>query len=264
MAGLYLRLLGARVRSDWQYRTSFITLFFAQTLVTAFEFVALLLILQLVPTLGGWTTSEVAFLYALATVPFSISDLLASSVETTATHVQAGTFDRFLLRPLPAIFQVTAAEFELRRAGKALPAIGVGVWAIANVDIAWTPTRIAVLVMAVVCGTLIYSGLWIATASISFWAVASRETANAVTYGGQFANEYPLHLYRDWIRATLGWGIPLAFVSYVPTQWLLGAENPLGLPGYLVFATPAVAAAVVGVSLVCWSTGIRHYQSTGS
>ena len=87
---------------------------------------------------------------------------------------------------------------------------------------------------------------------------------NSVTYGGQSANEYPLHLYRNWIRATLGWGIPLAFVSYVPTQWLLDAENPLGLSDRLILATPAVAAAMAALALVIWTIGIRHYQSTGS
>lgn len=264
MPVLYGRLVGARIRSDWQYRTSFVSFLFAQALVTTLEFVALILLLQLVPTLGGWTPTEVVFLYALATVPFGIGDVLISSIERTAVHVRAGTFDRILLRPLPALFQISALEFELRRVGKLLPPLAVGAWAVANVDVSWTPSRIALLALAVVCGTAIYSALWIATAAISFWAVASQEATNAVTYGGQTANEYPLHLYRNWIRATLGWGIPLAFVSYVPSQWLLNSENPLDLPDWLVFLTPAVAVAMLGFAMLCWRTGIRHYQSTGS
>ncbi len=262
--GLYGRLLGARVRSDWQYRTSFITLLFSQALVTVLEFVSILLVLELVPNLGGWTPTEVAFLYALATVPFGMADLLMSSVERTANHVQAGTFDRLLLRPLPALFQISAIEFELRRAGKLLPSLGVGVWAVANVDVAWNAQRVGVLVMAVLCGAVIYSALWVASASVSFWAVGSREAANAVTYGGQAANQYPLHVYRNWVRAVLGWGIPLAFVSYVPSQWILDAENPLGMPSNLVVAIPVVTVAVLVAALGCWGLGIRHYQSTGS
>lgn len=264
LARLYKRLVVARIRSDWQYRTSFIILLFSQALITALEFAAIVLVLQLVPTLGGWTATEVTFLYALATVPFGVADLLVSSVERTATYVQQGTFDRILLRPLPALFQISALEFELRRIGKVIPSAAVGVWAVLNVDVVWTLGRILALVMALVCGTIIYSGLWIGTASISFWAVASKEATNAVTYGGQSANEYPLHLYRNWIRGTLGWGIPLAFVAYVPTQWILEAENPLGLSPRLVVLTPAVAAGVLAIAIACWSTGIRHYQSTGS
>lgn len=264
MLDLYRRLLAARIRSDWQYRTSFFTLLFSQAMIAALEFAAIVLILQLVPTLGGWTATEVAFLYALATVPFGIADLLVSSVERTANHVQQGTFDRILLRPLPALFQISALEFELRRLGKLVPSAAVGVWAVLNVEVSWNAGRIVVLVMAITCGTIIYSALWIGTASISFWAVASKEATNAVTYGGQSANEYPLHLYRNWIRATLGWGIPLAFVSYVPSQWILDAENPLGMSSRLVLLTPVVATATLALAMACWSTGIRHYQSTGS
>ncbi len=257
-------MIGARIRSDWQYRTSFFTLLASQTMVVTLEFVAILFVLRLVPDLGGWSATEVSFLYALATVPFGIADLLVSSVERTSQYVRTGTFDRILLRPLPSLMQLWTLEFELRRVGKLTPPVAIGVWAVINVDVSWTPDRIAVLAMALVCGTLIYSALWIATASFSFWAVASQEATNAVTYGGQSANEYPLHLYRNWIRATLGWGIPLAFVSYVPTQWLLDASNPLGMPRQLVFFVPAVTAALLVFAIACWSIGIRHYQSTGS
>ncbi len=245
-AGLYARLLTARVRSDWQYRTSFATLLVAQAAVTALEAIAIVFILRLVPDLGGWGLDEVVFLYALSAVPFGLADLIVSAVERVAVHVQMGTFDRILLRPASALLQISALEFELRRAGKLVPAVVAMIWAVPRVDIDWTAGRVAVLVAALLCGTVIYGSLWVMTASLSFWAVASKEATNAVTYGGQFANEYPLHLYRPWIRATLGWAVPLAFVSYVPSQHLLDAANPLGLRSWLVYTTPVVAGLCDG------------------
>ena len=263
-ARVYRKLVSARIKSNWQYRTSFLMLMAAQTLIVSLEFLAIVFVLELVPDLGGWTAPEVIFLYAMATVPFVIADLLVGSSERTSQYVQAGTFDRILLRPLPSLLQLWALEFELRRVGKIIPKLAIGGWAVATVDIVWTGDRIAVLVMALICGVLIYSSLWVATASFAFWAVATKEATNAVTYGGQSANEYPLHLYQNWIRATLGWGIPLAFVAYVPAQWLLDATNPLGLSPQLVYLTPVIATALVVVAAIFWSTGIRHYQSTGS
>jgi ABC-2 type transport system permease protein len=261
---LYRRVVGARIRSDWQYRTSFLTFTVAQALVTGLEFAALLIILGHVDTLGGWTPAQVGFLYGLAAVPFGFTNLITSPVERLADYVRLGDFDRILLRPVSPLVQLMALEFELRRAGKLLPPAMVLGWAVANVHLDWTPLRLAVLVLALTCGTVIYSALWVLAASISFWAVASREATNAFTYGGQFANEYPLHLYRGWIRLVLGWAIPLAYVAYVPAQYLLDAANPLELPPWLVLTTPLVTAATVLVSYGAWRTGIRHYQSTGS
>jgi len=261
---LVRRLIKARIRSDWQYRVSFIALMTSQAAFTALEFVTLLLILRLVPTIGGWTGAEVAMLYGLSALSFGVADMLFGSVERLSTYVQQGEFDRVLLRPVSPLLQLVALEFELRRAGKMVPPMLVLGWAVANVEIGWTPARALLLVAAVVSGSVIYAALWILSASVSFWAVASKEAANAFTYGGQFANEYPLHLYRNWIRVVLGWAIPLAFVAYVPVQSLLDAANPLGLPSWLVFTVPLVAAGTLASALTVWRTGIRHYQSTGS
>ena len=142
--------------------------------------------------------------------------------------------------------------------------VAVLVWSIGAVEIEWTGAAIALLIMALVCGTLIYGALWILTAAVAFWAVASKEATNAFTYGGQFANEYPLHLYRGWLRLVLGWAVPLAFVAYVPSQHILGAANPLGMPPWLIYTTPAVTLAVGVVAIAVYRLGIRHYQSTGS
>lgn len=261
---LFRVILAARIRSDWQYRVSFLALLLSQMGAVGLDLAAIAVVLQLVPDLGGWSAAEVAFLYGMATLPFGISDLFVSPVDKVSNYVRDGSMDRVLLRPVPALLQISALEFELRRAGKLVPAIGALVWAIPNVEVSWSAGRIVVLVVALACGSVIYSSLWIMAASISFWAVSSKEALNAVTYGGQFANQYPLHIYQNWIRVGLGWGIPLAFVAYVPSVYILDAANPLGLPRWLVFWSVPVAATTVAVALLIWKTGIRHYQSTGS
>ena len=262
---LYRRIVAARIRSDWQYRTAFVTLVVSQSFVIVFELVALLFLIDLVPQFGGWSRAQVVFLYAMATLPFSIGDVFVSEVELLAyRYIRDGAFDTVLLRPASALLQILALEFELRRAGKLLAPTIVLCWAVVNVEVDWTVGRAASLVVAVLSGTAIYSGLWVIAGSIPFWAVASREATNAMTYGSQFANQYPLHIYPGWIRAVMGWALPLAFVAYVPTISVAGAANPLGLPTWMAFTPPAVAVAIGIVARLVWRSGITHYQSTGS
>jgi ABC-2 type transport system permease protein len=261
---LYRRLVVAQIRSEWQYRTSFVLFALAQALITALELAAILIVLTVVDDLGGWTADEVILLYGLATVPFTLTDVVVSPVEDLSTHVRSGTFDRLLLRPLSPLVQICALEFELRRLGKSIPTVAALIWGLASVDVAWNPGRVAVVAVALASGVVIYSALWIATASVAFWAVATQEAANAVTYGGDFANQYPLHLYPGWVRAVLGWLIPLAFVAYVPALAILDAPNPLGVPAWFVGLSPVAAGAAAAMAGVVWSAGIRHYQGTGS
>jgi len=58
--------------------------------------------------------------------------------------------------------------------------------------------------------------------------------------------------------------IPMAFVAYYPALFILGRPDPIGLPPFTPFLTPAVAAATAVIAAVAWRTGIRHYRGTGS
>ena len=262
---IYRRIVAARVRSDWQYRTSFFALLVSQSLIILLELVALLFLIELVPRFGGWDRPQVIFLYGMATLPFSIGDVFISEVELLANrYIRNGNFDTVLLRPTSALLQILSLEFELRRTGKLLvPGIAL-VWSAANLGVDWTPGRLATLTVALLSGVAIYCGFWVIAGSIPFWAVASREATNALTYGSQFANQYPLHIYPGWIRAIMGWALPLAFVAYVPTVSIGEAANPLNLPVWMAFTPPAVAVGVGLTARWVWRTGVNHYQSTGS
>ena len=264
LLGSYRRLVGAKIRSDWQYRASFLLFLLSQTAITALDLVVIVVLFDVVPSIGGWGITEVAVLYGLTGLSFGLGDLFISQVETIAVHVREGDFDRFLLRPLPTIMQLSATEFALRRIGRMVPGAATLVVALVAADVDWTVGRILLVPVTVASGTAIFGAVWVVTASISFWTVGAREVANSFTYGGGFAHQYPLHVYARWVRTLLGWIVPMAFVAYVPAVRLLDAPNPLGLPGWLAYTPPFVAVASVVVARAVWAAGIRAYQSTGS
>ena len=264
LLGGYRHLIAAKIRSDWQYRTSFVLFLASQTVVTALDLAVILVIFDVVPSIGGWDVGEVAVLYGLTSVSFGLGDLFVSQVEVLAVHVREGSFDRFLLRPLPTVLQLSASEFALRRVGRSIPGAATLTVALAAADIDWTLDRIVLVPVTVLSGTVIFGAVWVATASISFWAVGAREVANSFTYGGGFAHQYPMHVYTRWVRTVLGWIVPMAFVAYVPALHLLDAPDPLGLPGWLAAAPPFVALLAAAAARLIWAAGIRAYQGTGS
>ena len=116
--GVWRRLVGARIRADWQYRTSFLLFLLSQTLVAGLDLLVIAAIFAQVDTLAGWSGVEVALLYGLAGSAFGLADLLISQVELASWHIKAGTFDLFLLRPVPTLLHLSASEFALRRIGR--------------------------------------------------------------------------------------------------------------------------------------------------
>jgi len=262
-ASIYVRLVGARVRADWQYRTSFVLLTCSQFLITFLDFLAIAVVFTQVPALAGWSFSQVAFLYGTTAVSFMLCDVFVSEVELAERHVRLGTFDQFLLRPAGPLLQLCAHEFALRRAGKLLQALVVLAIAIATVPVEWTVAKALMTAVTVTAGAVIFSAISVAASCIAFWFVGTQEVANSFTYGGNFASQYPLDVYGVWLRRILVI-VPIAFVNYLPATWILDQPDAIGLPGWAAFVSPLVAAMSAAAAACTWRSAIRHYRSTGS
>jgi ABC-2 type transport system permease protein len=260
----YVRLAAADIRARAQYRLSFVLDVAAQFVAAATDFLAILVIFKYLPRLGGWSLPEVAFLYGMAGISFALTDLLIGHLDSLGQLIRMGTFDVLLIRPLGSLLQVASREFAVRRAGKAVMAGLVLAIAIANLHIDWSPARLGMLLAAIVSGVAIFSGVWIAGSAISFWTSDIQEVANAFTYGGSFLTSYPINIFGTWTRRLLAFVIPMAFVAYYPSLFILDKPDAvIGQPA-LAFAAPAIAALTLCAGMLAWRVGVRHYRSTGS
>jgi ABC-2 type transport system permease protein len=264
LARIYVRLVDARIRAQLQYRLSFAINLLGAGLVSFLDFLAILIIFQQVEELGDWSAAEVALLYAIASISFAITDLVIGHLDLLPKMIREGEFDLILIRPLGSLFQVIAADFSLRRLGKAFQGTVVLVVALAHLDVEWGVGRVAMLGMAIVAGAVIYAGVWVAFSTITFWLIDSQEVANAFSYGGNFVAQYPVSIFGPWLRRLVLFVVPIAFVSYFPALYVLDKEDELGLPRVLQFASPVVAAATLAVAGLVWRTAVRHYRSVGA
>lgn len=257
------RLVGAGIRSQLQYRISFALDFVGAFLISFLDFLAVLVIFHNTPRLAEWTVHEVAFLYALSSISFALTDLVIGHLDQFPDLIRNGNFDILLVRPRGTLLQVVASDFQLRRLGKAAQGVVVLVYAIAGLDIHWTIVRAVVLGSAIVSGFAIFAAIWVLFACIAFWTVDSGEFTNAFTYGGNFLAQYPIDIYGAWLRRFLAYLVPLAFVTYFPSLYILGKDDPLGLPRVLQFLAPVAAAVTALAAGATWKACVRHYRSAG-
>lgn len=262
-ARLYWRLVGARVRSQLEYRTSFLLDLVGMFLFSFLDFVEVLIIFHNVPRLAGWSVAEVSFLYATSSPSFAFADLVFGHLDHFGESIRDGSFDLVLIRPRGTLFQIATADFQLRRLGKALNGVVILAYALAVLEIGWTPGKVAVLLMMIVAGAVIFCAVWVFMICIVFWSVEGKETANAFTYGGKFLTQFPITIYDQWLRRFLAYVVPMAFVCFFPALYLLDKPDPLGLPPWVRFASPAVALAAAGCAGMMWRLAVRHYRSAG-
>lgn len=262
--GAYRRIVGARIRADWQYRTSFLLYVLGQAVASGLDTAALLVVFSQVPELAGWRRDEVLLLLALSGIAFGLSDLLVSPVEFCSRHIVRGTFDQFLLRPLSPMLQICGHEFALRRIGRMVPPLVLLVVTLPSVAVDWTVAHVVLVPVTLLSGFVIFSAIWVLTSSLAFWTAETQEVANSFTYGGSVVAHHPLGIYDRWLQGLVVFVVPLAFTSYLPTCVLLGRRLPLGMPAAVGYASPLVALASAGIAAAVWRVALRRHRSTGS
>jgi ABC-2 type transport system permease protein len=260
---LWQRLVVAQVRSQLQYRASFVLDVTGSFFISFLDFLAVLVLFHNVPRLADWNVHEVAFLYAISMVSFAFTDLLIGHLDLLPQKIRDGNFDLLLVRPRGTLLQVAALDFQLRRLGKAAQGLIVLVYALSTLHIHWTVGRVLMLAVTIPAGSVVFGAVWVAGACLAFWTTDGGEFTNAFTYGGNFLTEYPIDIYSRWARRFLAYLIPMAFVAYFPALYIIGKPDPLGLPRVLQFLSPVVAVLAACVAGLVWRTAVRHYRSAG-
>jgi ABC-2 type transport system permease protein len=258
------RLVGARIRGQLQYRVSFVLNTATSFVLTFIDFIVVLVLFAHFQFLDGWTVQEVALLYGLSGIGIAVADLLIGHIDMLYLDIRSGQFDVVLLRPAGTLLQVMSSDLALRRLGRVAQATAVLVYALVVADIPWTPVRVALLPVGLVCGAVIFGAVWVLGACLTFWVVGGTEVSNAFTYGGNSMTSYPLNIFGPWLRRALAFVIPLAFVTYFPGLYLLDKPDPLGFPTAFQLMAPVVALAFAALSGFAWRFAVRHYRSSGS
>jgi len=261
---LYLTLVESRVRSQAQYRGSFLLVAFVTFLGMATELVAVIFLLDAFGDIAGWGVSEIALLYGLAGIAFGLAEMVGAGFDMFPEMIRRGELDQLLLRPAGVFTQVMAADFQLRRFSRIGQALLALILALRWTSIDWTPEKMLYLPLVILSGAIMFLAVFVLGATLCFWTVESVEVINTLTNGGSEMTGYPMSIYHDLMQRFFTFVIPLLFVSYIPALYLLDRPERADWPGWIVLMPPVAAACLVGVSYILWGVGVRHYRSTGS
>jgi ABC-2 type transport system permease protein len=256
---MYRRYAAASLRGQLQYRASFVLTAIAVVCQTGIEFVGIVALFDRFGEIQGWTLPEIAVFYGMISITWAVCDSIARGFDTFDQMVKAGGFDRLLVRPRSTVLQLLGQELTLRRIGRLLQGFGVLGYAIAAGHIAWTVPRALLVVAAIGSGVCVFLGLVVLQATMAFWTIESLEVWNAFTYGGVTMSQYPLAIYRSWLRELFTYAIPLACVNYLPGLAILGRSDSI-----VDWLAPLVGPVFLAVCFQVWRIGVRHYRSTGS
>lgn len=258
---LYLRMVAISIRSQMQYKGSFLLLSFAHFISTFAEILGIWMLFERFKFIEGWTLAELSIIYGVIHIGFAIAEASSRGFDTFSNMVKTGEFDRLLLRPCSTLLQVASRDFQLMRVGRLLQGLCVLLWGCIQNDIAFLSLPTLIIILAIMGTSCVFYALFVLQATLSFWTVETLELMNITTYGGVEAGQYPITAYTPGFRFFITFIIPLACVAYYPVAILLKHES---LPLWMAYILPITGFAFLYLSFKTWSFGVRHYSSAGS
>ena len=256
---LYFRYFSILVKSQMQYKISFLLVSLGQTFLAVNMFLGIYFLFARFHSVDGFTYSEVLLCLSIILLAFSLSEIFFRGFDAFSSIISNGEFDRMMVRPRGAVFQVLCAKFELTRIGKILPAAIILAFAMAQSGLHWSGLKILTLVLMVVGCTAIFACLFMIYAAFCFFTIEGLEFMNIFTDGGRELGQYPISIYGKRVLQFFTFIIPLALAQYYPLLFLLGRTDSL-----LYALCPLFSFLFILPCYGFWRFGLRHYQSTGS
>jgi len=256
---LYLKYAAINLKSQMQYKFTFITGIFSRIVLSFTSVLAVLFIFTRFNEVEGFTLSQTLLCFSVVSMAFSLTEVFARGFDIMPRMLGNGEFDRALVRPRGIIFQVLASHMEFARLSIFVSAIAVLCYAIPNSGVSWTWDKIVTLMLMIVCGAAVFFGLFIIYAAFSFFTVEGLEFMNILTHGGKEFGRYPFSIYGRGILRFVTYVIPLALVQYYPLLYLLDRER-----GALYMLAPLFSLLFLLPSYAFFRAGLRKYKSTGS
>ena len=256
---LYLKYFSIHLKSQMQYKASFALLTFGNFCMQFSTFLGVYFMFHIFYEVDGFTYGQVLLCFAVVIMAFSFAEMLGRSFNQFPGMLANGEFDRALVRPRSAMFQVIASRVHFVRLGATLQAAVVLFWAIPNSGVIWSWDKILTLCLMIICGSVIFYTLFLIQATFAFFTTEGLDFMNVLTYGGRDHGRYPFSIYGKEVLKFFTFVIPLALFQYYPLLYLLGMEESI-----FFMLTPLLGLLFFIPGYVFFRIGLRKYKSTGS
>jgi ABC-2 type transport system permease protein len=207
--------------------------------------------------LGGWTWEQAMLVMGLFTLMEGVAAaFLNPNLGRIVRHVQTGTLDFVLLKPIDSQFWLSTRNFS----PWGLPDVLFGLIVIgyAGTRLGFGPLQYARGLVPLALGMAVLYSLWFLLGTTSIWFVKIynvTEVLRSLLEAGRF----PLSAYPMAYQFFFTFVVPVAFLTTVPAQAMIGRTGA----GWMIGAG-GVAVGLLLFSRWFWRFALRYYTSASS
>ncbi|WP_041919164.1 ABC-2 family transporter protein [Gloeocapsa sp. PCC 7428] len=250
-------LWGAAIAAELEYRINFILATLTSLGNLAGSLFSLFLFYRTGYTFQGWVWEEALIVLAIFTILQGFSStFLAPNLNSIVNHVQQGTLDFILLKPISSQFWLSSHTLS----PWGLPDIIFGgiLISYAGGRLSLTPQDYLLSAIPLLFGLASLYSLWFMLGATSIWFVKIYNVTE-VLRGLLEAGRFPIVAYPVAYRFFFTFVVPVTFLTTVPAETMLGRVE-LGW----VIGAGVLALALLYIARIFWNFALRFYTSASS
>ena len=263
----YLRLTVLFAKKDIKgmlsYRYSFLINCISQALDYSMTFLFMWVMISAFEDMNGWNAYEVMLLYAFSLFAYGIAGTFFFNIMNTLPgQIREGSFDDVLAKPVKVLPYLISRSFICNYdAHMTLSGIMMAV-CFHKLQIPVTVFYGVRIMGILLCGSLIYAGLFLFVSGSAFFAVRINALFQIMFFFRE-VSYYPVSIFPKVIQVIVTVVIPYGFVNFYPLQSVLGKDDGF-FGGQAAGAGGFAAVLFFAAACLFFEKGAKSYKSSGS
>ncbi len=256
---LVKKYLAMHLKTSMEYRSSFILSIISQLLGMLVELFTVMALFRKFGLFEEYNSYELLLGFSTIWLGFSLAEMFGRGFDQFSKIIINGNFDLLLIRPRSVYILIFGSDLCYEKIGRVIIGTIVFVYSASKVIVSFSILKILLLIFMILGSLMMSLSVFIVGASLTFVTIQGLEVVNIFTNGTRQVGQYPMGIYKKFIRVFFTFVIPVTIVNYYPIRFLNGGTSNL-----LYVLMPLYSLVVLIISMMIFNLGMRKYQSTGS
>ncbi|MEO0476291.1 MAG: ABC-2 family transporter protein [Planctomycetota bacterium] len=250
----------ASISAEMEYRANFALAALTSLASLGGALFALWALLRTEYVMNGWSFNQALIVVGIYTMLDGLQQtLLAPNRVQISEFVREGTLDFVLLKPIDSQFWLSVRKLSIWGIPNIFLGLGLLIYAASfRLEPAVEVINYAYLLIPLAAGITIYYALGYLLSTLTIWFTKLANITHAM-HALLEAGRYPISAYPGTYRAFFTFVLPVAFMTTVPAEVLLGRGEVTWVLGGL-----AIAGALLIAARLFWHFALRFYTSASS
>ncbi|EFM11976.1 protein of unknown function DUF990 [Paenibacillus curdlanolyticus YK9] len=206
----------------------------------------------------GWQKEEFILLIGTYFIVDSLfTSVLLPNINDLSERIRTGNLDFFLLKPIDTQFLAMTHRVDVGLVYAFSIGVSVVAISLAQLDIGLPVYKLLLYILLVINGALCFASIVFILGSFAFKTIKIDYVDSIFLTFAQFCKK-PFDIYPALVKKLMLYLVPLGFVSYVPSAFLL---NKIGYVWLLSFA---ITPLLFWISRKIWLMSLRDYEGASA